>query len=70
MKVKVELELRKEDWSELKDLARGYQISVSDILENYIKDLTYSKGSNGSDEREMANEYFSRSIENYGEFSW
>lgn len=65
MKVKVELELRKEDWSELKDLARGYQISVSDILENYIKDLTYSKESNGSDEREMANEYFSRSIVNY-----
>lgn len=65
MKGKIELELRKEDWSELKDLARGYQISVSDILENYIKDLTYSKESNGSDERELANEYFSRSIVNY-----
>lgn len=64
-RIRPQIELSEEDLIALKDLAGCYEITVSDIIKNYICDLVYSKESNGSDERELANDYFLRSIENY-----
>lgn len=39
----------------------GYgDLSVSELLENFIRDLTYSNHSNGSDEEDLANHWFER----------
>lgn len=39
----------------------GYaDLSVSELLENFIRDLTYSNYSNGNDEEDLANRWFER----------
>lgn len=39
----------------------GYSgISVAELVENFIRDLIYSKRSNGSDEEDLANSWFDR----------
>ena len=35
-------------------------IRVTELLEHFIQDLTYSINSNGSDERDLANQWFDR----------
>ncbi len=64
---RIELNLSEDDFESLKDKADLWNVSIKEIITNYIRDLVYSNESNGSDERDLANEYFSRSIVNYGE---
>lgn len=58
--MKVELNLTEKEYQKLMEKAGRAGLSVSGLLENFIRDLTYSNRSNGSDEREMANAWFDR----------
>ena len=49
-----------EEYQALKELAESRNVSVAEILGNYVKDLTEIH-SNGSDERMYARQYFERS---------
>lgn len=57
--------LSKEDWENLQERARDYNISASGIVEKFIKDLIYSSEVCGSDEKELANEWFERNNFNF-----
>ena len=63
----LKVNLSADDWEDLKSRAELYNTSVSFLIESFVKDLVYSKESNGSDERRLANDWFNRSIWNYKE---
>lgn len=53
------------DMERLKDIAENYDTTPNRIIEQFIYDLTYSDYSGGSDERDLANEWLSRSRYNF-----
>lgn len=59
--MRISIDLNKEEYQELKDLAKECNVTVSDIVSNYLHDLLGSDRSNGSDERLFATQYFQRS---------
>lgn len=54
-----------EDLERLKEIAESYNTTPNRLIEQFIYDLTYSNYSGGSDERELANEWLSRSRYNF-----
>lgn len=56
---RLNVDIDEEQYEELKEIARNYEVSVADILGAFVADLTCIK-SNGSDERELAREYLER----------
>lgn len=55
-----------EDWERLKEIAKeNYNTTPQRIIEQFIYDLTYSDYSGGSDERDLANDWLSRSCYNF-----
>lgn len=54
-----------EDMERLKEIAESYDTTPNRLIEQFIYDLTYSNYSGGSDERELANEWLSRSRYNF-----
>lgn len=54
-----------EDWERLKEIAEIYDTTPKRIIEQFIYDLTYSGYSGGSDERDLANYWLSRSRYNF-----
>lgn len=67
MKLKLELNLLKKDYKDLQIKVGSYGVTLEEIVVSYLQDLICSSRSNGSDERDLANEYFERSIINYGD---
>lgn len=57
--MRIKVEISKDQYDALKLLAEQHNVSVSDILSNYVADLTCIN-SNGSDERDYASQYFQR----------
>jgi hypothetical protein len=57
--MRIKVDISEEQHKALKLFAEQHNVSVSDILSNYIADLTCIN-SNGSDERDMASSYFQR----------
>ncbi|MGN0805003.1 MAG: hypothetical protein ACI4MS_06440 [Candidatus Coproplasma sp.] len=47
------------------DLKEKYTVTPNRIIQQFISDLTESKNSGGSDERDFANNWFSRSYYNF-----
>lgn len=58
-KRRLSITLTDDQYKALQERADDCHVSVDDILSNYIADLTRIH-SNGSDEREIANDYFRR----------
>lgn len=56
----ISLKLSDEDARRLCIKAGKVGISVTELLENFIQDLTFSKRSNGSDEEDLANQWLNR----------
>ncbi|MDY2628245.1 MAG: hypothetical protein SOW08_08025 [Lachnospiraceae bacterium] len=54
------LELPKADYMDVCKLSAVYGVSVEELLENFLCDLVYGKGSNGSDECYHARKWFDR----------
>ena len=54
------LELLKADYMDVCKLSAVYGVSVEELLENFLCDLVYGKGSNGSDECYHARKWFDR----------
>ena len=61
----IKVNLSDKDYKNLKEYARSYNISLSQLIEAFIKDLVSSDESNGSDERRIANEWYGRNYSNY-----
>lgn len=61
----LKVNISNEDWEYLQEKAKDYNISASGIIEKFIKDLVYSNEVCGSDEKELANEWFSRNRFNF-----
>lgn len=61
----IKVNLSDKDYKILKEYARNYNISLSQLIEAFIKDLVFSDESNGSDERRIANEWYNRNYSNY-----
>lgn len=60
------LKVSDEDWERLKEWAEEYyHTSINRILEQFIYDVTCSDYSGGSDERDLANDWLSRSRYNF-----
>lgn len=59
MAKRLTVEINEEQFKELADFAERRNITVAQILGNYVADLTRID-SNGSDEREFARTYFER----------
>lgn len=58
-KKRLTVNINEEQYQALLVFAEMYEWSVAEVLGNYIADLT-GVHSNGSDERQMAADYFSR----------
>lgn len=56
----VVLELSDKDCEGILRICGSHGITLSELLENFIHDLTGGSRSNGSDERELADQYISR----------
>ena len=56
----VVLELSDKDCEGILSICGSHGITLSELLENFIHDLTGGSRSNGSDERELADQYISR----------
>lgn len=56
----ITLDLSNDDWKLLFNLCGRYNITVSQLLENFIGDLIDGRCSNGSDERMYARQWFER----------
>ncbi len=54
-----------EDMERLKETAENYDTTPNRIIEQFIYDLTYSDYSGGSDERDLADDWLSRSRYNF-----
>ena len=61
---RLSIHIDEEEYQALKELAEDRKVTVSDVLANYIRDLT-GVNSNGSDERMYAQQYFARSWVSY-----
>ncbi|MDY5929873.1 MAG: hypothetical protein SPJ27_07555 [Candidatus Onthovivens sp.] len=61
----IKVNLSDKDYNILKEYAKKYNISLSQLIEAFIKDLVFSDESNGSDERRIANEWYDRNYCNY-----
>jgi hypothetical protein len=62
--MRLTVDITQVQYDALEQFANTYNITISDILSNYIADLVQIN-SNGSDERELARRYFERT-----ELSW
>lgn len=60
------IEVSDEDWERLKDIAKDYKTTPQRLIEQFVYDLTYSDYSGGSDERDLADDWLSRSRYNFG----
>lgn len=64
--MKVEVELTAEEWSWLQRFCEeweanyGRKLTPAQILANFVADFTGSSRSNGSDERDLADQWFKR----------
>jgi hypothetical protein len=56
--MRLTVDITKEEYNDLKELAKECNVTVSDIISNYVYDLVGS--GNGSDERDFARRYFER----------
>lgn len=65
MKKRIYVDLEITDYEALKSKAGEYNISPAELLKIFVYDLVYSDYSQGSDERELANEWFYRSAPNF-----
>lgn len=61
----LKVNLSDEDYEKLKEYARNYNLSPSELIESFIKDLVRSNENNGSDESDIANDWYSRNYWNY-----
>ena len=61
----LKVNLSDEDYEILKKYARDYNLSASQLIEAFIKDLVFSYESNGRDETRIANEWYDRNYCNY-----
>lgn len=61
----IQLEITEEAWEEFKLLAEAYKTKANRILAQFVFDLTASPESGGSDERDKAHQWFSRSRYNF-----
>ncbi|MEY8428578.1 hypothetical protein AALA00_12845 [Lachnospiraceae bacterium 46-15] len=59
----IKLNVQKESWKSLWLMAKRYGISLEELLEQFVADLTCKAGSGGSDERELAERWYYRSFE-------
>ncbi|MEG1432863.1 hypothetical protein [Eubacterium sp.] len=57
---KITLQLSDQDCEEISIMAGRNGLSVPELLENFIADLTGGMRSNGSDERALADQWFDR----------
>jgi hypothetical protein len=57
--------LTDEDWKHLQERALDYRLTPSALIQEFITDLVYSDCSNGSDERDKANDWASRASVNW-----
>jgi hypothetical protein len=57
--------LTDEDWEHVQERAAEYRHTPSALIQEFITDLVYSDYSNGSDERDKANEWASRASVNW-----
>ena len=56
---RLNVDIGEEEYALLKDFAAEHNVSVAEILGNYVQDLVQCN-SNGSDERMYARQYFDR----------
>lgn len=61
----LKINLTNEDYENLKEKAREYNLSPSGLIEAFIKDLVRSNEHNGDDESDIANDWYSRNYCNY-----
>lgn len=61
----LKINLTNEDYENLKEKAREYNLSPSGLIEAFIKDLVRSNENNGSDESDIANDWYLRNCCNY-----
>lgn len=61
----IQINVSQKDFNKLRKLAENYDISSSELIEAFIKDLVCSEESNGSDERELANAWYDRNKYNF-----
>lgn len=54
-----------EDFERLKEIAENYDTTPNRIIEQFIYDITCSDYSGGSDERDLADDWLSRSRYNF-----
>lgn len=59
------LDISEEAWKSFKEIAENYDTKANRILAQFIFDLTASPESGGSDERDKADEWLSRSRYNF-----
>lgn len=60
LRIKMELEVLEKDLEEISQKCGLHGITVKELLENFIRDLTWSDARNGSDECERVNSWFER----------
>ncbi len=66
--MKITIDLTKDEYCELKAVATMCSISMRNILEQFVADLTHSRRTGGSDERLLARRYVMRC--NYSHPLW
>ncbi|WP_404403857.1 hypothetical protein [Jeotgalibacillus malaysiensis] len=57
---RISVDINEEEYERLKEIADEHNVKVSLILGYYVRDLVCSARSNGSDERQYAQDYFQR----------
>lgn len=56
----IRVKIEDEDLEELKCYLEGYDMTPAQLLQGFIGDLIDNNYSNGSDERDLASQYFNR----------
>ena len=60
--ITITLNLTREEAIDLHEKASKANTTMESLLESFVSDLTYSRRSGGSDERDLANEWYERGV--------
>ena len=64
-KMRISINLTSNEYGKLKEKAKTFHTTVNELLSQFIADLTNSKRSGGSDERDRAESWLYRSSDNW-----